>query len=141
MTSPHPEGAGAARAMRSALEDAGVEPPQIDYVNAHGTATPANDAAEALALHAVFGEHVPLVSSTKGATGHTLGAAGALEAAICLIALAESFAPPTVGLVDPDPAAKLPHVAGAPIERRLKRVLSNSFGFGGNNTALLLEAP
>jgi 3-oxoacyl-[acyl-carrier-protein] synthase II len=139
MTSPHPEGAGAVRAIKLALDDAGVQPNQIDYVNAHGTATPANDKAEAMALQAAFGEHLPLTSSTKGMTGHTLGAAGAIEAAICLIALAESFAPPTVGLVEPDPDAKVPHVAGAPIERQLKRALSNSFGFGGNNTALVLE--
>jgi 3-oxoacyl-[acyl-carrier-protein] synthase II len=137
MTAPHPEGAGAIRAMKLALDDAGIAPREIDYVNAHGTATPANDKMEALALNAVFGPDMPPVSSTKGATGHTLGAAGAIEAVFSVLAMAEGFTPRTVGLADPDPDAKVRHASEGKVE--VRRVLSSSFGFGGNNTALVLE--
>jgi 3-oxoacyl-(acyl-carrier-protein) synthase len=142
-TAPHPEGRGAIAAMRAALADAGVSAGEVAYVNAHGTATPANDKAEALALKAVFGATPPWVSSTKGATGHTLGAAGALEAALCALCLGEDFAPATVGLGEPDSAASVRHVAAGGLEASLPVVLSNSFGFGGNNAALVLtkEAP
>jgi 3-oxoacyl-(acyl-carrier-protein) synthase len=137
MTAPHPEGAGAIRAMQLALLDAGRAPADVSYVNAHGTATPANDKMEALALNAVFGAAMPPVSSTKGATGHTLGAAGAIEAIFSTLAMSGAFTPRTVGLTEPDPDAKVRHAESGPVEMRC--VLSSSFGFGGNNTALLLE--
>jgi 3-oxoacyl-(acyl-carrier-protein) synthase len=137
MTAPHPEGAGAIRAMRLALEDAGRPASEVSYVNAHGTATPANDKMEALALTAVFGDAMPPVSSTKGATGHTLGAAGAIEAIFSVLAMEGGFTPRTLGLKQPDPDARVRHAEGGPAE--LSCVLSSSFGFGGNNTALLLE--
>ncbi len=137
MTAPHPEGAGAIRAMKLALEDAGRTPGEVSYVNAHGTATPANDKMEALALSAVFGAEMPPVSSTKGATGHTLGAAGAIEAVFSVLAMNESFTPRTVGLTEPDPAAKVRHATEGNVD--VKCVLSSSFGFGGNNTAIVLE--
>ncbi|MBS1152680.1 MAG: hypothetical protein H6Q89_4378 [Myxococcaceae bacterium] len=139
MTAPHPEGVGAIAAIRAALSDAGCEPHQIDYVNAHGTATPANDAAEGHALRAVFGAKVPPVSSTKGVTGHSLGAAGALEAAISLLVIREGFLPGNVGLEEVDPAIGFAPLGPATGAATVSRVLSNSFGFGGNNTALVLE--
>jgi 3-oxoacyl-(acyl-carrier-protein) synthase len=141
ITAPHPEGLGAATAMRAALEDAGLAPSEVDYVNAHGTATPANDKAEALALQAVFPGEGPLVSSTKGATGHTLGAAGALEAVLCVLALSAGHAPATVGLSEPDPQLRLRHVPPGGVDTPLRVALSNSFGFGGNNAALVLTRP
>ncbi|MBK7864838.1 MAG: beta-ketoacyl-[acyl-carrier-protein] synthase family protein [Archangiaceae bacterium] len=137
MTAPHPEGAGAIRAIKLALEDAGKAPADVHYVNAHGTATPANDKMESLALNAVFGAAMPPVSSTKGATGHTLGAAGAIEAVFSVLAMGGSFTPRTVGLSDPDPEARVLHAKDGPVDVRC--VLSSSFGFGGNNTALVLE--
>lgn len=137
MTAPHPEGAGAIRAMKLALEDAGKSPADVHYVNAHGTATPANDRMESLALQAVFGAAMPPVSSTKGATGHTLGAAGAIEAVFSVIAMREGFTPRTVGITEPDPEAKVRHAVDGPADVRC--VMSSSFGFGGNNTALILE--
>jgi 3-oxoacyl-[acyl-carrier-protein] synthase II len=139
MTAPHPEGLGAARAMQMALRDAGVEPSGIDYVNAHGTATPANDKAESLALRTVFGAETPPVSSTKGITGHTLGAAGAIEVVFSLLAIRESFLPANVGVDEQDPECQVNLVTGASRPARVKRVISNSFGFGGNNTAIVLE--
>jgi 3-oxoacyl-(acyl-carrier-protein) synthase len=139
VTSPHPEGRGALAAMRAALAEARVSPAEVDYVNAHGTATPANDVAESRALAHLFGVQTPLVSSTKGATGHTLGAAGALEAALCVLFLQEGFAPATVGLKDPDPALAVRHVPAQGLRQPLRTVLSNSFGFGGNNAALVLQ--
>lgn len=141
ITAPHPEGHGAIAAMRAALEDAGLTPADVDYVNAHGTATPANDKAESLALGTVFGGELPLTSSTKGATGHTLGAAGAIEAVFCVLALQAGFAPASIGLTEPDPELKVRHVPAGGVEGPLKVALSNSFGFGGNNTALVLKRP
>ena len=139
MTAPHPEGQGALAAMAAALLDAEVSAADVDYVNAHGTATPANDRAEALALAALFKAPGPLVSSTKGATGHTLGAAGAMEAVFCVLALGAGFAPGTTGLQEPDPALPfLRHVPRGGVDAPLKVALSNSFGFGGNNASLLL---
>lgn len=139
MTAPHPEGLGAARAMQLALRDAGLEPAAIDYVNAHGTATPANDKAESLALKTVFGERPVPVSSTKGITGHTLGAAGAIEAVFSLLAIGESFLPANVGVLEQDPECPVALVTGGSTPGRVRKVISNSFGFGGNNTALVLE--
>ncbi|MCA9671522.1 MAG: beta-ketoacyl-[acyl-carrier-protein] synthase family protein [Myxococcales bacterium] len=141
MTAPHPEGRGAAAAMSAALRDAGLAPAQVDYVNAHGTATQRGDAAEAAALRTVFGDHPVVVSSTKGATGHTLGAAGALECSICAVALREGFFPPTVGLESLDACADgLDIVRGAAREGAPRVALSNSFAFGGTNTSVVLGA-
>jgi 3-oxoacyl-[acyl-carrier-protein] synthase II len=141
VAAPDPEAAGAIRCMRGALADAGLAPEAVDYVNAHATSTPAGDEVEAKALHTVFGAHVERlpVSSTKGATGHLLGAAGALEALLCVLSLETGTLPPTINLDDPDPAFLLDHVAGKPRARAAKVALSNSFGFGGVNAALLFE--
>jgi 3-oxoacyl-[acyl-carrier-protein] synthase-1 len=138
MSTPHPQGAGAIAAMRAALADAGLEPDGIGYVNLHGTATPSNDAAEDHAVQAVFGTATPC-SSTKGATGHTLGAAGGVEAAICLLALEDGLLPAGLNLRTPDPALHVDYLRenrSAP----LRAVLSNSFGFGGTNASLVFGA-
>jgi 3-oxoacyl-[acyl-carrier-protein] synthase II len=110
MTQPHPEGDGAVRAMRAACEDAGLEPGDIGYVNAHGTSTLPNDRVETLALKRVFGKKVPPVSSTKSMTGHTLGASGALEAVFCVQALNHQMLPPTINQLEPDPECDLDYV-------------------------------
>ncbi|HEY2389259.1 MAG TPA: beta-ketoacyl-[acyl-carrier-protein] synthase family protein [Candidatus Binatia bacterium] len=140
LTAPHPEGTGAILAMRRALERAGLEPDAIDYINAHGTGTPLNDAVEAAAIAAVFGDAAPhlAVSSTKGAVGHTLGAAGAIEALATILALRDGFLPPTVNLDDPDPACLLDLVPRTSRPAALRYALSNSYGFGGNNTSVVL---
>lgn len=138
VTAPHPEGHGAALAMRRALRDAGLEAGDIDYVNAHGTGTPVGDRAEALAVSRVLGD-VP-VSSFKGAVGHCVAAAGAVELALCLAAFREGVLPGTVGLEEPD--RDLPaNVLMTPISRRPQVILSNSFGFGGQNCAVVIGAP
>nr|WP_145548076.1 beta-ketoacyl-[acyl-carrier-protein] synthase family protein [Variovorax boronicumulans] len=137
MSTPHPEGAGAIAAMRAALDAAALAPADIDYINLHGTATPTNDASEDRAVRAVFGDAAPPCSSTKGATGHTLGAAGGVEAAISLLALQHGFIPGGLNRQHPDPELHVPyldHNRNAP----LRRVLSNSFGFGGTNASLVL---
>ena len=138
MSSPHPEGTGAAAAMRAALAQAGLEPGQVDYVNLHGTATHNNDATEDLALRSVFGTGLPC-SSTKGATGHTLGAAGAIEAAISVLALQHGLMPGGLNLLTPDPALLCRYLR-ANREATLQVAASNSFGFGGTNACLLLGA-
>jgi 3-oxoacyl-[acyl-carrier-protein] synthase-1 len=137
MSSPHPQGAGAHQAMRDALDAAGLDPAQIDYVNLHGTATPSNDAAEDAAVFALFGDAVP-VSSTKGLHGHALGAAGGLEAVVALLALEDGLLPSGRPLADPDPALRSAYLRE---NRRapLRRIMSNSFGFGGANCALVFE--
>jgi len=135
MSSPHPEGAGARDAMQRALQSAGLAPAEIDYINLHGTGTPNNDSAEAHAITGLFGIGTPC-SSTKAAMGHTLGAAGALEAVICALALAHELLPGGLNTREPDPRLALHYVT----ENRkvaLRRVLSNSFGFGGANCSLL----
>ena len=136
MSTPHPEGAGAVAAMRAALADAARAPADIGYVNLHGTATPSNDAAEDRAVVAVFGTAMPS-SSTKGATGHTLGAAGGVEAAISLLALQHSLLPAGLHVRHRDPTLHLDYVLENR-ERRIAAVLSNSFGFGGTNASLVL---
>ena len=136
LSTPHPEGLGARRAMEGALAAAGIRPRQIDYVNLHGTATPSNDRAEARAVVAVLGAEVPC-SSTKGATGHTLGAAGAIEAVVCAVALAEDLIPGGVNTAEVDPALGVNYVT-ASRTARLTHVLTNSFGFGGTNCSLVL---
>jgi 3-oxoacyl-[acyl-carrier-protein] synthase I len=136
MSSPPPDGAGARAAMQAALDDAGLTPADIDYVNFHGTGTPNNDEAEGRAVAGVLGTHLP-GSSTKGATGHTLGAAGALEAVICALALQEGLMPGGVNTTQVDPALPV-HYLRANRNAPLRRVISNSFGFGGTNCSLIL---
>jgi 3-oxoacyl-[acyl-carrier-protein] synthase-1 len=138
MSSPHPEGAGAALAMRAALATAGLQPADVDYLNLHGTATPGNDAAEDKAVAAVFGNTTPC-SSTKGYTGHTLGAAGGVEACIALLALEHGLAPPSLNLQTQDPALQA-KLLREPLRAELKVVASNSFGFGGSNASLVFGA-
>jgi 3-oxoacyl-[acyl-carrier-protein] synthase II len=138
MTAPDPEGGGAMLAMRRALDDSGIVPETVDYINAHGTATPANDAMETKAIKALFGNQayrIP-VSSTKSMTGHTLGAAGAIEGVVSLLAIHHGFIPPTIHHRTPDPQCDLDYVVEGAREAELKVVLSNSFAFGGNNTAV-----
>jgi len=138
MSAPHPEGAGAADAIRAALAAARLAPGDIDYVNLHGTGTASNDLAEDTAMHDVFGAHVAC-SSTKGATGHTLGAAGAVEAAISLLALEHGVMPGGANRIAPDPALGARYL-DASVEAPLRRVASNSFGFGGSNACLVFGA-
>ncbi|HET6874137.1 MAG TPA: beta-ketoacyl-ACP synthase II [Acidimicrobiales bacterium] len=139
MTQPHPEGDGAVRAMRAALVDAGRQPGDVGYINAHGTSTPPNDRIETYALKQVFGQSVPPVSSTKSMTGHTLGAAGALEAAICVLALNAQVLPPTINQEHPDPDCDLDYVANRARPAQFDLALTNSFGFGGHNSSLLFS--
>ena len=139
MTSPDPEGGGAVLAMQRAIEDADVAPEAVDYINAHGTATPANDKIETKAIKHLFGKRayrIP-VSSTKSMTGHTLGAAGAIEGVVSLLALHHGFIPPTIHCTTPDPDCDLDYVTEGARDQKLQVVLSNSFAFGGNNTALV----
>lgn len=139
MTAPHPQGDGAARAMRAALRDAALPPEAIEYINAHGTATPHNDSAETLAIKAVFGARAPEVpiSSIKSMVGHTLGAAGAIEAVAALIAMDQGFLPPTVNHQRAEDGFGLDYIPGEARPRRPRAVLSSSFAFGGNNAALI----
>ena len=138
ITAPHPQGDGAVRAMRAALDEAGLAPSDVGYVNAHGTSTPPNDRVEALALHRVFGPDGPPVSSTKSMTGHTLGAAGALEAIVCVLALRTGVLPPTVNYEVPDPDCRLDLVANEARRAPVRVAMTNSFGFGGHNASLVL---
>jgi len=139
VTAP-PEGAeGAVRAMRMAMEDAGITPAQIGYVNAHGTSTQANDGAETAALKPVFGATVPPVSSTKSMTGHTLGAAGAIEAVICVLAMRDGVLPPTINQEVPDPACDLDYIPNVARRTQVEYALTNSMGFGGHNVALIIR--
>lgn len=141
MTAPRPDGSQAARAMRLALSDAHVEAPEIEYVNAHGSSTPLNDPTETLALKQVLGDQVYRVpvSGTKGYYGHALGASGAIEAAICALALDRKWLPPTVNLSSPDPACDLDYVAGSGRVAEPETILTNSFGFGGINASLVMR--
>ncbi|HMO63848.1 MAG TPA: beta-ketoacyl-ACP synthase II [Verrucomicrobiota bacterium] len=138
ITAPAPEGEGAARCMKMALRNAGLAPDAIGYINAHGTSTPQGDVCETQAIKAVFGEHARrlAVSSTKGATGHMLGAAGAAEMALCAKALQTGILPPTINLETPDPQCDLDYVPNTARERRVEAVLNNSFGFGGHNATI-----
>jgi 3-oxoacyl-[acyl-carrier-protein] synthase II len=142
MTAPLPDGSQAARSINLALRDAGISATEIGYVNAHGSSTPLNDPTETLAIKRVFGDHayrIP-VSSTKGYYGHALGASGAIEAAICAMALRNRWIPPTVNLRTPDAACDLDYVAATGRDADLEFVLSNSFGFGGINAALVMRS-
>jgi len=138
MSSPHPEGLGARLAMEAALRSANLGADDIDYINLHGTATPANDAAEGKAVAALFGQRVP-GSSTKGATGHTLGAAGALEAVICALAIGDELLPGSPGTENVDPAIAVDYLLQAR-PGKVRHALSNSFGFGGSNCSLIFGA-
>jgi 3-oxoacyl-[acyl-carrier-protein] synthase II len=142
-TLPHPEADGPGRAMRLALEDAGMTPEEIDYVNAHGTSTLSNDRIETLAMKKVFGPHAGklAVSSVKSMLGHMLGAAGAVEAAVTALAIHEGIIPPTTNYETPDPACDLDYVPNHARKSGLRAALSNSLGFGGINASLVLKAP
>jgi 3-oxoacyl-[acyl-carrier-protein] synthase II len=141
ITQPSEDGDGAFRAMRNALADAKLEPRQVDYINSHGTSTPFNDRLETLAIKRLFGEHAYklAVSSTKSMTGHLLGGAGGLEAGFSVLALRDQIIPPTVNYETPDPDCDLDYVPNTARPRPLETVLSNSFGFGGTNAALLFK--
>jgi 3-oxoacyl-[acyl-carrier-protein] synthase II len=140
---PTEEAEGAQRCMRLALDDAGLAPGDVEYLNAHATSTPAGDPSEARAIRAVFGRHVAqlAVSSTKSMTGHLLGAAGAVEALLCVRALDSGVLPPTINLERPDPECDLDHVANKARHARVRVAMSNCFGFGGTNAALVLARP
>jgi len=139
LTQPDPEGAGATRAMRLALSDAGVETKDVGYINAHGTSTPFNDKIESLAIRNVFGADAPPVSSTKSATGHLTGAAGAIEAAFSVLALTTGTLPPTINQETSDPECDLDYIPNSARSEKVDYVLSNSFGFGGHNACLLFK--
>jgi 3-oxoacyl-[acyl-carrier-protein] synthase II len=142
ITLPKPGGDGARRAMVASLDDAGLEPGAIDYINAHGTSTSANDATETAAIKNAFGDAASTVaiSSTKSMTGHLLGGAGAVEALVCLLAMRDSIVPPTINYETPDPDCDLDYVPNVAREMPVKYAMSNSFGFGGHNVALTLGA-
>jgi 3-oxoacyl-[acyl-carrier-protein] synthase II len=140
MAAPDPESKGVVEMMDQALARAGVQPEEVDYINAHGTSTPLGDAAETLAIKEVFGDHAYelAVSSTKSVMGHTFGAAGAIEAIMCALAVHEGVIPPTINYVNPDPACDLDYVPNEPRERKVRVALSNAMGLGGHNGCVLL---
>ncbi len=141
ITAPHEDGDGAHRVMRNAMADAGIEPTDVDYINAHGTSTPVGDRIESNAIKKTFGDHAYklAVSSTKSMTGHLLGGAGGLEAGLSVLAIRDQIAPPTVNLANPDPECDLDYVPGTPRPMEIEYALSNSFGFGGTNGALIFK--
>lgn len=141
ITSPSPDGQGGARAMKNAIEDAGIKPEDIDYLNAHGTSTPLNEKFETLAIKAAFGESAKnlAVSSTKGNTGHLLGAAGGVEAIFAIKAIQDKFIPPTIGYKVPDEECDLDIVPNEPRKAKVDIVMSNSLGFGGHNASIIMK--
>jgi len=139
ITAPSEGGEGTARAMQLALDRAGLRPCDIGYINAHGTSTPHNDRTESQAIKAVFGEQAPPVSSTKSMTGHLIGASGAVEAMVCIKTMLEGCLPPTINYDNPDPECDLDYVPNVARRARVDAALSNSLGFGGHNTALILR--
>jgi 3-oxoacyl-[acyl-carrier-protein] synthase II len=141
LTAPAPEGAGAQLAIRLALRDAGLEPADVDYINAHGTSTPLNDLNETKAVKAVFGEHAYrlVMGSTKSMTGHLLGAAGAVEAAICLLVCRNGCIPPTINFETPDPECDLNYAHNRRVDGPVEVAITNSFGFGGHNVCLVIR--
>lgn len=141
ITAPAPDGGGAARAMRIAMEEAGVAPSEIGYINAHGTSTELGDVAETLAVKKAFGSDIPPMSSTKSMTGHLLGGAGGLEAVASLLAMENSLLPPTINYTDPDPECDLDYVPNVARPAAVDVVMSNSFGFGGHNASLIFRKP
>lgn len=138
ITAPRPDGSGVAAAMREALREAKLNPEAIGYFNAHGTSTKLNDAGECKALHVVFGEETPPTSSTKSMIGHLLGAAGGVEAVICILAMRDGILPPNINYDTPDPECQLNLVANTAIEKKVSAVMSNSLGFGGHNASIIL---
>jgi 3-oxoacyl-[acyl-carrier-protein] synthase II len=142
ITAPCEDGEGAARGMQNAMRDAGINPQQVDYINAHGTSTPLGDLAETIAVKRSFGEHAKRVaiSSTKSATGHLLGAAGGVEAVFSVLALRDQVAPPTINLFNQDPECDLDYVPNTARSMKIKVAMSNSFGFGGTNGTLIFRA-
>ena len=141
ITQPAAGGEGGAKAMGMALRKAGIEPKETDYINAHGTSTPLNDKAETMAIKAVFGEdayRIP-ISSTKSMMGHMIGAAGAIEAMVCVLAIQHGLIPPTTNLTNPDPECDLDYVPHVARQKRVRTALSNSFGFGGHNSVLVVR--
>ncbi len=138
LTAPSPGGEGAARCMKMALRSGGLNLTDVNYINAHGTSTPVGDVAETQAVKTVFGDHAKklVVSSTKGATGHMLGAAGAVEMAICALAIKNSVVPPTINLQNPDPECDLDYAPNAAREMPVNAIINNSFGFGGHNSTI-----
>ncbi|MEW6523447.1 MAG: beta-ketoacyl-ACP synthase II [Bacillota bacterium] len=141
ITAPSPDGDGAARAMQDALDDAGLSPGDIQYINAHGTSTPANDRVETMAIKTVFGQHAPgiPVSSTKSMIGHLLGAAGAVELIATVLTMLEGIIPPTINQTEPDPECDLDSVPNVARRHQVHAALSNSFGFGGQNVSLAVR--
>ena len=139
MTAPPEDGRGAALAMSNAINDAEIETSEIDYINAHGTSTPLGDIAETVALKKVFGTDVPQISSTKSMTGHTLGAAGAIESIFCIKAINEGIIPPTINLDNPDPLCDLNFTPLVSSEKKVEVAMNNSFGFGGTNSTLVFK--
>jgi 3-oxoacyl-[acyl-carrier-protein] synthase II len=137
---PAPDGWGASRAMQLAVERAGLAPDDVSYVNAHGTSTKLNDKLETLSLKSVFGERMPAISSTKGATGHLLGAAGAIEAVFSVLAIRDEVLPPTINYQEPDPECDLDYTPNEPRPAVVRHVVSNSLGFGGHNVSLVFSA-
>jgi 3-oxoacyl-[acyl-carrier-protein] synthase II len=138
LTAPSPGGEGASRSMKMALRNGGLNPEDITYINAHGTSTPQGDIAETQAVKTVFGNHAKkvVVSSTKGATGHMLGAAGAVETAVCVMAIKTGIVPPTINLHTPDPECDLDYVPNTAREMPVNAIINNSFGFGGHNATI-----
>lgn len=141
ITAPAPDGSGAIRSMRLALEQAGVDLAEVGYINAHGTSTEVGDVAETRAIKAVFGADAPPVSSTKSMTGHLLGGAGAIEFVACMQTLLEGVLPPTINLTDPDPDCDLDYVPNRSRGSRVSVAMTNSFGFGGHNATVVLGRP
>ncbi len=143
ITKPDASGTGAAVAMRNCIADAGIEPSQLDYINAHGTSTSLGDVAETRAIKTVFGPHATKVaiSSTKSTTGHLLGASGGVELVACVLTLQHNIVPPTINLDEPDPECDLDFVPNEPRDRKVRYAMSNSFGFGGHNACLLIGRP
>jgi 3-oxoacyl-[acyl-carrier-protein] synthase II len=141
ITQPDENGEGAAKAMQIALKKAGLKTTDVDYINAHGTSTVLNDKVETLAIKAVFGDRaykIP-ISSTKSMTGHLIGAAGAVEAAVCIMVIRHGIIPPTINLTHPDPECDLNYVPNVACQAKVTTALSNSFGFGGHNSVLILR--
>ena len=141
ITAPSEDGDGGVRVMTSALDDAGVTPGQVDYINAHGTSTPYNDKLETLAIRRLFGEHAAklAISSSKSMTGHLLGAAGGLEAGITALAIKHQLAPPTINYRTPDPECDLDYVPNESRKADVEYAVNNSFGFGGHNACVVLK--
>ena len=139
MTAPPEDGRGAALAMTNAIDDAQIDVSEVDYINAHGTSTPLGDIAETIALKSVFGDSVPQISSTKSMTGHTLGAAGAIESIFCIKAINEGIIPPTINLDNPDPLCDLNYTPLVSSEKKVSVAINNSFGFGGTNSTLVFK--